>query len=285
MLKAADKPVIKISTENVDLIYRVGDNGRLYQSYLGKRLNHATDIAHLPQGSEAYLTHGMEDYFEPAIHIVHNDGNPSTLLKYVSHTRNQVSPGVDEVVITMQDDKYPVTVKLHYVAYQKENLIKTFTEISHREKKPVQLHKYASSMLHLNRANYFLTEFSGDWASEAHVKEQPLEFGKKTIDTKLGARANMFCSPFFQLALDGKSEENQGEVLVGTLGWTGNFSFVFEVDNKNELRVISGINPYASEYSLKPNEIFRTPDFILLTVLKVKDRLVVISMIGPVSIR
>ena len=87
MLKAADKPVIKISTENVDLIYRVGDNGRLYQSYLGKRLNHATDIAHLPQGSEAYLTHGMEDYFEPAIHIVHNDGNPSTLLKYVSHTR------------------------------------------------------------------------------------------------------------------------------------------------------------------------------------------------------
>ena len=48
----------------------------------------------------------MEDYFEPAIHIVHNDGNPSTLLKYVSHTRNQVSPGVDEVVITMQDDKY-----------------------------------------------------------------------------------------------------------------------------------------------------------------------------------
>lgn len=145
MLKAADKPVIKISTENVDLIYRVGNNGRLYQSYLGKRLNHATDIAHLPQGSEAYLTHGMEDYFEPAIHIVHNDGNPSTLLKYVSHTRNQVSPGVDEVVITMQDDKYPVTVKLHYVAYQKENLIKTFTEISHREKKPVQLHKYALS--------------------------------------------------------------------------------------------------------------------------------------------
>lgn len=92
-----------------------------------------------------------------------------------------MSPGVDEVVITMQDDKYPVTVKLHYVAYQKENLIKTFTEISHQEKKPVQLHKYASSMLHLNRDNYFLTEFSGDWASEAHVKEQPLEFGKKRL--------------------------------------------------------------------------------------------------------
>ena len=50
MLKAADKPVIKISTENVDLIYRVGNNGRLYQSYLGKKLNYATDIAQFATG-------------------------------------------------------------------------------------------------------------------------------------------------------------------------------------------------------------------------------------------
>ena len=33
MLKAADKPVIKISTENVDLIYRVGNNGPFPQSH------------------------------------------------------------------------------------------------------------------------------------------------------------------------------------------------------------------------------------------------------------
>lgn len=261
MLKAADKTVVKISTQDIDLIYQVSENGRLYQSYLGKKLTHASDWGHLPQGTEAYLTHGMEDYFEPAVHIIHHDGNPSTVLKYVSHTENTLSAGINETVFTLQDDQYPVTVKLHYVAYEQENIIKTFTEISHREKKTVALQKYASSMLHLNRAHYFLTEFSGDWASEVHAKEQPLAFGKKTIDTKLGTRANMFCSPFFQLALDEPAKENSGEVLVGTLGWTGNFSFVFEVDNKNELRVISGINPYASEYMLKPNETFRTPDF------------------------
>ena len=136
MLKAADKPVIKISTENVDPIYRVGDNGRLYQSYLGKRLNHATDIAHLPQGSEAYLTHGMEDYFEPAIRVLHNDGNPSLLLKYISHENKQLQPGVDETVILLKDDKYPVEVKLHFIAYPKENIIKEYAEISHQENKP-----------------------------------------------------------------------------------------------------------------------------------------------------
>ncbi len=259
--QANDRNFIKVSTDEVDLIFNVAEDGRLYQCYLGKKLTHDADLAYLPKGTEAYLTHGMEDYYEPAIHIVHNDGNPSTLLKYVSHESRQVSPDVTELVITLKDEEYPVTVKLYYVAYLKENLIKTYTEICHKEKKPVSLQKYASSMLHLNNAEYYLTEVHGNWASEAHLAEQKLEFGKKVLDTKLGARAAMFCSPFFQLAVNEPAAENRGEVLVGTLGWTGNFSFVFEVDNEDKLRVISGINPYASEYSLAPGEIFRTPDF------------------------
>lgn len=261
IVHAADKPVIRIETGNTSLIYRVGDNGRLYQSYLGKRLNHEADIDHLPLGTEAYLTHGMEDYFEPALHMVHNDGNPSTLLKYDTHTSQKLSDGSNETVITLSDAQYPVTVKLHYIAFPEENIIKTFTEISHREKKPVTLQKYASSLLHLNRGKYFLTEFAGDWAHEANITERELAFGKKVIDTKLGARANMFVSPFFQLSVDNPSEENTGEVIVGTLGWTGNFRFTFEVDNLNHLRILSGINPYASEYNLPAGEVFRTPDF------------------------
>ena len=261
VIHAADNPVIKIETATTSLIFRVGDNGRLYQSYLGKRLHNEADIRHLPQGTEGYLTHGLEDYYEPALHIVHNDGNPSTLLKYTSHSSQKLTDGATETVITLNDDQYPITVKLHYVAYPAENIIKTFSEISHKEKKPVSLQKYASSMLHLNRNKYFLTEFSGDWSHEANVTERELAYGKKVIDTKLGARANMFVSPFFQVSLDNPSEENAGEVLVGTLGWTGNFRFTFEVDHQNHLRVISGINPYASEYSLPANEVFRTPDF------------------------
>ena len=261
ILQASDRPLIKIETERTSLIYQVGDNGRLYQKYLGKRLNHDSDIQFLPQGTEAYLTHGMEDYFEPAIHIRHNDNNSSLLLKYVEHSDEPKGDGVNETVITLKDDKYPVTVKLHYIAYGKENIIRTFSEISHQEKKPVTLSKYASSMLHLNSSRYFLTEFSGDWAHEANITERELDFGKKVVDTKLGTRANLFVSPFFQLSLGNPSQENAGEVLVGTLGWTGNFRFIFEVDNKNELRIISGINPYASEYKLPANEVFRTPDF------------------------
>ncbi|GHT64713.1 alpha-galactosidase [Bacteroidia bacterium] len=262
LLNVNGQNAIQITTDNVGLVYRIGDNGRLYQTYIGKRLEHSRDFVYLPNLGEAYITNGMEDYFEPAIRVLHGDGNPSLLLKYVSHETKQLQQDVTETVILLRDDKYPVDVKLYFTAYNKEDIIKTHSEITHHEKKPLTLYNYASSMLHLNAGKYHLTEFTGDWAHEVNMSENPLTFGKKMLDTKLGSRADMFCSPFFLLSLNESARENSGDVLFGTIGWTGNFRFTFEVDQENKLRIISGINPFASEYSLQPGEIFRTPEFI-----------------------
>ena len=271
---AAENKTIRISTDNTDLVLQVGDNGRLYQTYLGERLLHEQDLNNFSwsihagadgsvsrRGWEVYSGSGNEDYFEPAIAITHNDGNPSTILYYVSSSSKAVEGGM-ETVINLRDDKYPVDVTLHYVAYPKENVIKTWSEIIHQEKKPVMLSTYASTMLYFNNSAYYLTEFSSDWAKEAQMSSQQLQFGKKVIDTKLGSRAAMHTHPFFEVGLDQPVSEHQGSVLMGTLGWTGNFRFTFEVDNVGNLRVIPGINPYASNYELKPNEVFITPEFI-----------------------
>ena len=117
-------------------------------------------------------------------------------------------------------------------------------------------------MLYFNNSSYYLTEFSSDWAKEAQMSSQQLQFGKKVIDTKLGSRAAMHTHPFFELGLEQPVAEQQGKVLMGTLGWTGNFRFTFEIDNVGNLRVIPGINPYASNYELKKDEVFTTPEFI-----------------------
>lgn len=273
--QTVQKDLIRVSTETTDLILRVGDNGRLYQAYLGERLANEADVAHFStataagsgknveaRGWEVYPASGMEDYFEPALAIDHADGNRTTLLRYVSSVSRDLADGVTETVILLEDEVYPVEVRLHYVAFAKENIFKTWTEISHREKKPVRLFRYASAMLYLESPRYFLTEFSGDWAREAGMSSQELKFGKKIIDTKLGTRAAMHVCPFFQLGLEHPVAENEGQVLVGTIGWTGNFGFTFEVDHLGNLRVISGINPYAADYELRPGEIFRTPEFI-----------------------
>ncbi|MBR1475224.1 MAG: alpha-galactosidase [Muribaculaceae bacterium] len=259
---AAHNRYVSVDTRGVSLIFGVGDNGRLYQSYLGPRLTHEADYANLPGGIEAYLTHGMEDYFEPALDIRHSDGNPSTELKYVSHQTTTNADGSHRTVFTLADDQYPVTVRLFFDAYADHDIIVAHSEIVNGEKRSVELYKYASSLLSLDRSQYWLTEYSGDWASEVAMTETELNFGKKVLDTKLGSRASMFMPSFFQLSLDGHSTETAGEVLVGTLAWTGNYRFTFEVDQQGRLRLLSGINPYFSARELKAGETFTTPDFI-----------------------
>lgn len=271
---AEDKKVFRISTDNTDLILQVGDNGRLYQTYLGEKLLNDEDVYNFQwdihagsdgsisqRGWEVYSGSGNEDYFEPAIMVQHNDGKTSTYLYYVSSTVENVDGGV-LTKINLRDDVYPLDVTLYYVAYPKENVIKTWSEIRHQEKKPIIISTYASTMLYFNSPSYYLTEFSSDWAKEAQMSSQQLQFGKKVIDTKLGSRAAMHTHPFFEVGIGQPVSENQGKVLMGTLGWTGNFRFTFEVDNAGNLRVIPAINPYASNYELKRNEVFTTPEFI-----------------------
>lgn len=260
-VRAQVKNII-ISTDETSLVLTVSNDGRLRQRYLGRKLLNEADYNAISQGTEVYLTHGMEDYYEPALHVNHADGNPSTLLTYVSHTTAAFGKGATETVVTLADPVYKTEVELHYVAYAKENVFKSWTKITNRESKPVVLEKYASSMLHFNQAEYYLSQFNGDWADEVNMSEQRLSFGKKVLDTKLGTRANMFVSPFFQLAFNAPAQEESGMVLTGTLGWTGNFRFMFEETNDGRLRVISGINPYASQYRLAKGESFVTPEFI-----------------------
>ena len=274
---AVDAQTVRVSTNNTDLVLKVSPKGRLYQVYFGDKLKNAADYDNLTwntyaasdgavstRGHEVYAGSGNEDYFEPAVAITHADGNMTTYLYYKGVEIKAIEGGT-ETIITLQDNKYPDTVKLHYAAYDKENVIKAWTEISHNEKHPVTLWRYSSTMLYFDASKYFLTSYHSDWAKEGQPETVQLTAGKKIIDTKLGTRAAMHTEPFFELGLNEPAKENEGNVVLGTIGWTGNFRFTFEVDNVGGLRVIPAINPYASDYKLRAGETFTTPEFIFTT--------------------
>jgi alpha-galactosidase len=222
---SAQKASIRITTRSISLVYSTNNEGRLVQQYFGQALQPANADTSAKGKQEAYVTAGMESLLDPAIRIVHNDGNPSLELKYLSHESATTGKqnDVTTTTITLKDPVYPVTVILHFEAYYKEDVIKAWTEIKHAEKKPVLVTAYASSMLHLKADKYWLTQFHGDWAREVNMQEQYLTTGMKILDSKLGTRANMLQSPMFLLSLDHPAEEENGEVLAGTLAWTGNF--------------------------------------------------------------
>ncbi|HEY0667198.1 MAG TPA: glycoside hydrolase family 36 N-terminal domain-containing protein, partial [Sphingobacteriaceae bacterium] len=236
---AQETKQIAIETKNTSLLLTVNSTGKIFQSYFGEKLNDQDGYKQLkPSRHEAYIPSGMENLFEPAIRVIHHDGNPSLVLKYTDHKTEKK----DNMVITeihLKDPVYPVEVVLYYTAYYNENVITTRTEIKHTESKPVVLTNFASSMLHFDAPSYWLTQFHGNHNAEMKMQESQLTSGIKIIDSKLGARANMYQSPVFFLSLNKPSDENTGELIAGTLAWTGNFQFLFEVDEQNSLRLIS----------------------------------------------
>lgn len=252
---------IAVTTDHLELLFTVNQKGKLYQSYLGEKLQH--DAAIIPTGKhEAYIPSGTNNLFEPAIGVTHADGNPSLELLFQDVKTEITDDNVHSVTITLKDPVYAFEVLLHVTAYNKEDIFKSWTEIRHQEKTALTLSNFASAMLHFDARKYWLTNFHGDWAEEVKMQDDQLTRGMKILDTKLGTRADMYQAPFFFVSMGAPSTETHGELVAGTLAWTGNFRFTFEVDEQNSLRVITGINNYASAYKLPAGKPFITPAFI-----------------------
>jgi alpha-galactosidase len=264
MADGATKPValapyeiFNLRTKTFELDFQVGDDGRLYQRAVG-----ATDAnGKLLRSSEAYPQAGDGYIWEPALQIVHADGNTSTALQYENLARSRDETGRELVRINLHDPAYPLEVVLCFRIDAGRDVIEQWTEITHHEPAPITLEHMASSALLLS-TNVSLTHFFGDWAKEmlAPITE-PITPGTKILDSKIGVRADQFNNPSFVLSLDGAPRENSGRVLAGSLEWSGSFQFAFD-DNAEGIRALCGVNPFASAYHLNPGETFTTPKMI-----------------------
>ena len=264
---------IAIQTRQTALVIRVDKEQIPTIVHLGARLQNVAEYAAIPGNGKrgedytgiynsVYTPAGGRNLLEPAIQVTHADGNASLDLKYVRHETALETNGAILTKVYLKDPQYPFEVTLYYKAYQYDDVIEQWSSIRHTEKKAVTLQKYASANLYIPAQNYYLTHFHGDWASEMNPSETMLTEGIKVLDSKLGTRADLFQPPSFLVALNQPAEEEQGEVIAGTLAWSGNYQLAFEVDPLHNLRIIPGINPYASAYTLAPNTEFTTPAFI-----------------------
>ena len=259
---AENEIFIPVTTTNNALVFRVDSNHKLRQCYFGDKLKTSDYPSIQLTTADAYPTFGTSYINEAALRAVHADGNTSTELIFDSFTSEKVSEGVELTTILLKDTYFPFQVKLCFKAYQKDNVIEQWTEIRHSEKKPVMLYNFASSHLTFSDSNYYLTQFFGNWAEEMKMEEIKLTPGVKVLESKLGVRSNEFAHACFMLSLNGKAQENAGDVIGGTLAWPGAWNLTFDIDQLNNLHVLSGINPYASQYNLKSNTVFKTPSFL-----------------------
>jgi len=245
-----------VQTKNFALNFETGGDGRLYQRAIG-----ATPAGKLQRNDEAYPQAGDGYIWESALQVVHADGNTSTDLQFENVTQTNETADITLAKIQLRDPAYPFEVTIFFRTHRDEDLIEQWETIRHQESAPVILERMASSSLLLT-TNVYLTHFFGDWAKEMiHPITEKITPGTKILDSKTGVRADQFQNPNFILSLNGEATETSGEVLAGSLAWSGSFQLAFD-DNNEGVRALCGVNPFASAYHLKPGEIFTTPKML-----------------------
>lgn len=265
--------IIPVTTKDNMLLMQTDNESRVCILYFGKKLSDTNSYKSVSEAfrlkddnsalsNVAYTPAGTWNLMEPAIEVEHADGNTSLELQYVSHNATPESNDITLTTVLLRDPVYGTEVYLFYKTYNNTNVIEQWSVIRNKEKKTIRLKKYASANLYFSADKYFLRHYHGVWANEMKPEETELTAGIKVLDSKLGARANLFQPPSFLLSFDNSATEESGKVFLGTLGWTGNFKIDFEKDNFNNLRLIAGINPFASTYNLEAGKEFQTPSFI-----------------------
>nr|WP_315401149.1 alpha-galactosidase [uncultured Sphingobacterium sp.] len=263
---------IILETADIALVLNVEENKDVNMVYLGNKLSKSDEYTQVTTQykqahdytsmyQSAYAASGTRNLLEPAISVEHADGNQSLDLKYIDHKNDISMAGKQHVTIFMKDELYPFYVELHYLANYQDNIFEQWTVIRHEEKKNVKLTKFASANLNLKSDDFYLRSYHGDWIAEMQPETERLTHGIKTLDSKLGTRTNLLMSSYFAIGMDKIWNETQGTVLLGGLDWSGNFRIDFEKDPQDNLRIIAGINNYASHYALKPKTPFVTPKF------------------------
>lgn len=272
-LAGVAQTTIPVETNDFAIVFETDARQRLHTVYTGKKPQDPSVYPLISRQyfypdanagiyNSAYTPSGTWSLSEPALQVTHHDGNASTELVYKTVTTKE-EDAARHTIITLADPVYQFTVELHFRAWPAKNVLETWSEIVHTEKAAVTLHKYASANLYFNNDAYYLTHFQGEYLRELQPAEERLSQGMKVIESKLGTRTMLLGSPNFILSLDHPAAEDNGTVLLGQLAWTGNYKLEFDIDSYQNLRLLAGINPYASAYTLQPGQRLTTPSLIL----------------------
>lgn len=256
---------VSVNTKGMSLILDV-ENGKPAQYlYFGTKLN-PNDLQNLKVATDgrmdAYPAYGLNTPTEAALAMRHSDGNLSTALVATGcDVKNEGNASV--TTVHLKDPVYNIKVDLKYRAYNDVDMIEAWTEILNGEKGTVTLTTFASAMLPIRRGDVWMSHLSGTWAAEGLLSHEKLQPGEFVIRNNDGTRNSHTDHAEVMFSLDGKGQENAGNVIGAALVYSGNYKLKTVTDDTEYHYFFAGINEQNSEYHLKKGETFKTPALAL----------------------
>ena len=256
---------VSVNTKGMSLILDIENGMPAQYLYFGTKLN-PNDLQNLKVATDgrmdAYPAYGLNTPAEAALAMRHSDGNLSTALVATGcDVKNEGNASV--TTVHLKDPVYNIKVDLKYRAYNDVDMIEAWTEILNGEKSTVTLTTFASAMLPIRRGDVWMSHLSGTWAAEGQLSHEKLQPGEFVIRNNDGTRNSHTDHAEVMFSLDGKGQENAGNVIGAALVYSGNHKLKTVTDDTEYHYFFAGINEQNSEYHLKKGETFKTPALAL----------------------
>ena len=262
-----------LETDRTTYVLGINEQNSLQNLYWGKRLWRDEDLApaHTQRENasfdsretntnEEYPAWGGLRFNEPCVKITLADGTRDLVLGYISHEIHG-----DTLRIHTQDIRYALSVDLIYRVYPRSGMIEKHSVIRNQTSQALVVESAQSGVWYLPPGEgYRLSYLTGRWAGETQLHREPVQPGKKVLESRRGNTSHQ-ANPWFALdggpSAPGPADEEHGPVWFGALGWSGNWKLVVEETPAQQVRITAGFNDFDFGYFLKPGESLETPAF------------------------
>ena len=259
----------RIDSAGVTYAFGINQNGELQSIYWGKRLADS-DSFPTPHSMPALASFtpptdttpqeftgwGGGLYHVPDLKITFPDGNRDLVLHYVSHQINGT-----QLTVVLKDISRPVYVTLTYQMDEATGVLRRTALVENKTDQPFTIEEAASGTWNLPPAgNYHLSYLTGRWGDEWNLQQEALHPGKIILESRRGSTGHEN-NPWFAIERGNSSDQDQGEVWFGALGWSGSWQMAVEQSSTMQVRVTGGLNPFDFAYVLRPGESLQLPDF------------------------
>ncbi|MEC0093186.1 alpha-galactosidase [Paenibacillus macquariensis] len=264
--------VFAIQMKQTSYVFGLNEKGSLQHLYWGASValedclpllrpwGHSSFDAEVEREMEEYSFWGDLVYTEPSLKVTMHDGVRDLSMKYVSHHIME-QEGQETLVITLQDEVYPLETQLLYKVIPEFDLVVRSAKIVNTGTHDIILENVQSAAWPIpNLQDYRLTHVTGKWSGEFQLRNTVLSEGKKVLESRRGF-TDVHANPWFAID-NGHATEDHGNVWFGALAWSGNWKITAEKTSFNQLKVTGGISDFDSEWTLGAGESFEAPEFV-----------------------
>ena len=284
-----DKKIFFLCTQSSTLLLRVLSIGKLVCEYYGKPIAPNENIeafcrkSTTPRGrsiiydaeKEPQLSlNDIAGEFSSPLRGDHN--TPSLLLErpetmvfdfvYVSYeVRDYVKmegyPNPhdcgQELVILLEDKIAQAELELHYVIFEKANVIGRYCKLINKGTSTITIRRFMSMQLCIEDKGFEYCSFYGNWVGE--FQEENARIGHLGYHrySNTGSSGD-FTNPFFYIKQI-KASHDQGDVYGFNLIYSGNHLEEVEMDSFGLIRIQQGISPLLLTFELGEGKELSTP--------------------------